>query len=171
VKTFMEILILSVFSTAMASTLLVHPSASHGETLAITPQTARWDLISLRVFKLGPGESQAHQAPGEELLLVLLGGHASISADGRSWDGLGGRANVFAGMPHALYLPVGVGRIEIAAGAAGCEIAVCGSRAERAFPARVIMPEETELEIRGGGNATRQINHLVKPDFPADRLL
>src|SRR5437764_14454954 len=27
------------------------------------------------------------------------------------------------------------------------------------------------MEIRGGGNATRQINHIFKPDFPAERLL
>jgi 5-deoxy-glucuronate isomerase len=28
-----------------------------------------------------------------------------------------------------------------------------------------------EVEIRGGGNATRQINHILKPGFPAHRLL
>ena len=27
------------------------------------------------------------------------------------------------------------------------------------------------MEIRGGGNATRQINHILKPEFPAHRLL
>ena len=35
----------------------------------------------------------------------------------------------------------------------------------------VIEPRDVEIEIRGGGNATRQINHIVKPDFPADRIL
>ena len=28
-----------------------------------------------------------------------------------------------------------------------------------------------KVEIRGGGNATRQINHIFTPDFPAHRLL
>jgi 5-deoxy-glucuronate isomerase len=37
--------------------------------------------------------------------------------------------------------------------------------------ARLVTPEEVEIEIRGGGNATRQINHLLKPAFPAHRLL
>jgi 5-deoxy-glucuronate isomerase len=27
------------------------------------------------------------------------------------------------------------------------------------------------VEIRGGGNATRQINHMLSPEFPAQRLL
>jgi 5-deoxy-glucuronate isomerase len=44
-------------------------------------------------------------------------------------------------------------------------------RAEERFPARVIQPDDVEVEIRGGGNATRQINHIMKPDFPAHRLL
>ena len=35
----------------------------------------------------------------------------------------------------------------------------------------LVRPEEVEVEVRGAGNATRQINHIVKPEFPAERLL
>jgi 5-deoxy-glucuronate isomerase len=52
-----------------------------------------------------------------------------------------------------------------------CDLAFCYSRADRAYPARLVTPSEVGVEIRGGGNATRQINHILKPDFPADRLL
>ena len=52
-----------------------------------------------------------------------------------------------------------------------CEFALCYCTARTAYPARLITPGEVEIEIRGGGNATRQINHLLKPDFPADRIL
>jgi 5-deoxy-glucuronate isomerase len=34
-----------------------------------------------------------------------------------------------------------------------------------------VRPEEVEIEVRGAGNATRQINHIVTPEFPAERLL
>jgi 5-deoxy-glucuronate isomerase len=34
-----------------------------------------------------------------------------------------------------------------------------------------VRPEDVEIEVRGSGNATRQINHIVKPEFPAQRLL
>jgi 5-deoxy-glucuronate isomerase len=52
-----------------------------------------------------------------------------------------------------------------------CELAFCFSLAEEKFPARLITPQEVEVEVRGGANATRQINHILKPDFPAQRLL
>jgi 5-deoxy-glucuronate isomerase len=74
-------------------------------------------------------------------------------------------------MPHALYLPVGVGQVEICSLSEVCEVAVCGARAERVFPASLIEPGSVEIEVRGGGNATRQINHILKPEFAADRIL
>jgi 5-deoxy-glucuronate isomerase len=52
-----------------------------------------------------------------------------------------------------------------------CEIAITGSRATERFPARLIPPDDIDVEIRGAGNAARQINHIIKPGFPADTLL
>ena len=68
-------------------------------------------------------------------------------------------------------MAVGTGAVEIEALTPACEVAVCGARAERSFAPAVIDPASVEIEIRGGENATRQINHIMKPDFPADRLL
>ena len=34
-----------------------------------------------------------------------------------------------------------------------------------------IRPEDIRVEIRGAGHSTRQINHIIPPEFPADRLL
>ena len=34
----------------------------------------------------------------------------------------------------------------------------------------LIGPEEVTVEVRGAGNATRQINHIITPSFPARRL-
>jgi 5-deoxy-glucuronate isomerase len=52
-----------------------------------------------------------------------------------------------------------------------CELAFCFCLADEAFPAHLITPDEIEVEVRGGANATRQINHILKPEFPAHRLL
>ena len=41
----------------------------------------------------------------------------------------------------------------------------------RRFPPREIRPEECGLEVRGGGNATRQIIDILPPAAAADRLL
>ncbi len=152
------------------STLLIKPVAETGEIVRIRQAAAGWDTISLRVVRLAQGQKHELALRGEELALVMLGGRAEVQAAGDRWE-LGGRANVFAGMPHALYLPFDVGSIELTALTDACEVAVCGARAERHFAPALIQPGDVEVEVRGGGNATRQINHILKPDFPADRLL
>ena len=153
------------------SALLLKPSGALGEVLSVSQERAGWQTISLRVIRLEKHQKQIVSQPTEELALVMLGGQAAIRADGERWEAVGARANVFAGMPHALYLPLGTQHVEIEALTDTCEIAVCGARATRKFPAALIYPSSVEVEIRGGGNATRQINHILKPDFPADRLL
>ena len=153
------------------STLMVKPSAGSGEVVCVTQERAGWQTISLRMIRLKKGEVHNLSQPEEELALVMLGGQADIRAGDQHWERLGQRANVFAGMPHAVYLPAGTEKVEITGLTGTCEVAVCGARANRKFPAAVIDPSAVEVEIRGGGNATRQINHIIKPDFSADRLL
>jgi 5-deoxy-glucuronate isomerase len=153
------------------STLMVKPSTGSGEVVCVTQERAGWQTISLRMIRLKKGGAHIISQPDEELALVMLGGQADIRAGGQHWQQLGQRANVFAGMPHTLYLPAGTAKVEITGSTETCEVAVCGARADRKFPAAVIDPSSVEVEIRGGGNATRQINHIIKPDFAADRLL
>jgi 5-deoxy-glucuronate isomerase len=153
------------------SPLLVKPSAVSGEMLSVTQERAGWDTISLRLIRLAKGQTHVVSQPNEELALVMLGGKARVRTGGQVWESLGGRTSVFNGMPHTLYLPVGTERLEIEGLTNSCEIGVCGARASRSFPAALIEPSVVEVEIRGGSNATRQINHILKPDFQADRLL
>ena len=153
------------------SALLLKPSGASGQILGVTQERAGWQTISLRVIRLEKRQSLIISQPAEELALVMLGGQAAIRAGGQRWEPLGARTSVFAGMPHALYLPLGTGQVEIEGLTSTCEVAVCGARANRKFPAALILPSSVDVEIRGGGNATRQINHILKPDFPADRLL
>ena len=101
-----------------------------------------------------------------EIALVPLGGRCHVEAEGQQWE-LGGRASVFEGMPWALYLPRDTAyRVE-----ADGEVAICGASCERRREPVLIRPEDVEIEVRGAGNATRQINHILKPEFPAERLL
>lgn len=155
----------------MTSLLLKPTDATSGEIVSVTQQKAGWDSISLRMIRLERGKSHVLKQPDEELLLVMLGGVATISTAGEQAPKVGGRRSVFDGMPHAVYIPVGTDQVDIVAESDTCEVAVCGARAERRFPMKVIRPVDVQIEVRGGGNATRQINHIVKPDFPADRIL
>ena len=99
----------------------------------------------------------------------MLGGVCAVDSSEGSWAEVGGRKNVFEGRPHTLYLPVAT-TLKVSA-TTDCELALCYCRAEEKFPAHLVNPDEIEVEIRGGGNATRQINHMLKPEFPAHRLL
>jgi 5-deoxy-glucuronate isomerase len=133
-----------------------------GEWDAVTPERAGWRYLSFRV-ETGPFSAETGT---EEICLVPLGGTCRVEAEGESWE-LVGRTNVFAGMPWALYLPRETSyRVDGDAELAVCG-AVCVERREPVF----IGPLEVEIEVRGAGNATRQINHIVKPEFPAERLL
>ena len=40
-------------------------------------------------------------------------------------------------------------------------------KAEDEYPARLVTPAHVGIEIRGGGNATRQINSMLPPEFLA----
>lgn len=156
------------------SRLLVKPLApadGFGELVRVTQEAAGWTTVSLRVVRLRRAQVWVHCSPGEELLLVMLGGQASVWAGGNEWPNVGRRPDVFSGKPHALYLPCGLGEVRIEADSEVCEVAICGARAEKPYLPALIEPDSVEVEIRGGENATRQINHILKPDFPADRLM
>jgi 5-deoxy-glucuronate isomerase len=98
-----------------------------------------------------------------------MGGVCAVESSRGAWPVVGGRASVFAGLPHTLYLPIGT--TFTVTSEKGCDLALCYSEATREFPARLVTPDEVGIEIRGGGNATRQINAMMHPSFPADRLL
>ena len=133
-----------------------------GDWEQVTPESAGWELL---YFGVRSGAFASETGEGE-IALVVLGGTCRVEAEGQAWE-LGSRANVFAGMPWALYLP----RDTAYRVAGDAEVAICGARAEKRREPVLIRPEDVEIEVRGSGNATRQINHIVKPEFPAERLL
>jgi 5-deoxy-glucuronate isomerase len=139
-----------------------------GEWEAVTPSSAGWRYLSFRVERFTAGAERRLASGDEELALVPLGGSCVVVADEGEWE-IGGRANVFAGLPSSLYMPRDTTFTVGAHG--GAEVAVCGARADRRREPRAIPPQDVEIEVRGAGNATRQINHIVKPEFPAERLL
>jgi 5-deoxy-glucuronate isomerase len=144
-------------------------TSSFGITMDVTREEVGFDYLSFQVRRFAPGESQSGKTGPHELAIVTLGGRCGVSSSQGRWDEIGGRANVFAGMPYALYLPP---KTDFTVRAmSSCEIAFCYCRAEELHPARLVTPADVEVEIRGGGNATRQINHILRPQFPAHRLL
>jgi 5-deoxy-glucuronate isomerase len=103
----------------------------------------------------------------QEHALVPLSGTASVEADDQSWK-LGGRANVFDGLGRCLYLPRDI--VATVTAVSELELAIAGAPATTRHAPVLVTPDDTAIELRGGGNASRQVNSLMLPDFPADRL-
>jgi len=157
-------------SDVLLHTRPLRPTQS-GTQIAVTPRKARWQYVGFAVRQFASGAAWRSRTGGDEVCLVLLSGLATVSwspDQGRPVQ-LGPRRNVFADYPHAVYLPPGT-TFEIRA-ARLTEIAECRSPTKRRFQAREIRPEDCGLEVRGGGNATRQIIDILPPGAAADRLL
>jgi 5-deoxy-glucuronate isomerase len=156
-------------------TVLMHsrhlPRGESGTQIAVTPRRAGWDYVGFTVRQIAAGDAWSGRTGRHEVCLVLLSGLVSVAwAPGqRKTMRLGPRRDVFSDYPHAVYLPPATS-FEVRASRRS-EIAQCQSPTDKAFPARRIGPEECGLEIRGGGNATRQIIDILPPAAPADRLL
>ncbi len=133
----------------------------------VTPENANWDYLSYRIVNLKSGESYSHATAGIEIALVPLQGAGTITIGGEAFSI--SRKGVFEELPHILYVPPDH-RVTVTADA-GFEFAVGGAPAEGKYPLRLFKPDEIKREVRGGGAATRQVNHILSYPLPAERLI
>lgn len=151
---------------------LVHsrslPDHVSGELLTLPRQEAHWEWLSFFVRRLAPGQVWESQTKGEEALLVVLGGRC-LADWGEATKSVGARAHVFDGLPYAIYLPAG-SRVRLEAETV-CEVADCRVPSSARLEPRLITPGDVAVSLRGGGNASRQIVDVVRPQFPADKIM
>jgi 5-deoxy-glucuronate isomerase len=152
------------------SPLLIAPDFSHGEYVQITPESAHWDYLNFAARQMNRSELWHFETHENELALVVLGGTCEITSNVGKWTEVGKRSNVFTGMPYTLYLPPQT-RFTVESKSEQLDIAYGWCLAQAAHPARLVTPPEVEVEIRGGGNVTRQINKMIPPGFPSSRLV
>jgi 5-deoxy-glucuronate isomerase len=144
--------------------LLVRPEVFHNRI-----EDFDYEYLSFQVRKMASGEKYGAEIADRELAIVVLGGVCSVQSSRGEWHRIGKRATVFDGLPYTLYLPVNTS-FTITADT-DCDLALCYSRAEQEHPACLVTPDDVGIEIRGGGNATRQINSMLPPKFDAQRLI
>lgn len=153
-----------------SASLLVAPNFNRDEYIQVTPQIAHWDHLSFAARRMTLGQKWDFQTGENEFALVVLGGSCQVTSNKGNWTDVGRRPNVFAGMPYTLYLPAET-RFTLEATSKHLDIAYGWSIAHDMHPARLVKPDEVEIEIRGGGNVTRQINKMIPPGFPCSRLV
>jgi 5-deoxy-glucuronate isomerase len=152
--------------------LRLRPGA-RGAGVAVDPNRAGWRYLSFRTVALGVGEALEIGADDREVAIVTIsGGGAVVVVDGARLE-LHVRLDAFEAMPSAAYLPAGCsGRLVGQPARDHAVLAIAEAPADRdaASEPRRIGPEEVRVEVRGAGNATRQVNHIIEPEFPAQRL-
>jgi len=139
-----------------------------GEMLHFTREGVNWEWMSMSARRLNSGESYQTSTDGEEAAFVILGGRCGADW-GKGEQRIGERKNVFGGFPYCLYLPSG-NSVKFKA-ATACEIAECRVPSKAKLEPRLVTPKDVATSLRGGGNASRQIVDIVRPDFPADKLV
>jgi 5-deoxy-glucuronate isomerase len=139
-----------------------------GELLCFSREGVQWEWMSMSVRRLKPGDKYECKVEGEEAAFVILGGRCRADW-GQGEQSIGRRKNVFDGLPYCVYLPSGHA-VKFTAETV-CEIAECRAPSTANLEPRLVTPKDVVSSIRGGGNASRQIVDIVRPEFPADRLV
>ncbi len=146
------------------------PDDAFGVVTRLTAEEAGWHFLNVEVRRLRCGETWTHGTGEHEGGLVVLGGRCRVDSDRGSWPEVGRRATVFEGLPYALYLPRRT-RFAVTATSDRLEIAYCWVPTDQDHPPRLVTPRDVEVEIRGGGGATRQIHHIIPPGFGCHRIV
>ncbi|MFE7132160.1 5-deoxy-glucuronate isomerase [Streptomyces sp. NPDC057638] len=144
-------------------------AASGPYALRIDPVRAGWDHSSLRVLELAPGASHTLDTAESEWIVLPLSGGCEVRVAEESFT-LRGRESVFGGVTDFAYLPRDA-HAQITSGAGG-RFALAGAKCERRLPARYGPAPEVQVELRGAGGCSRQVNNFAAADtFDCDRLI
>lgn len=140
-----------------------HPAGTLATDTAdvhVTPENAGWAYSGLQVFTLSADSPVSLTLTGEEGVIVPLSArNVSVTVDGTPFT-LEGRDGVFDSVSDWIYAPVG--STVTLSGESG-EIALCSARASEVFPVAHIAAADVSVEVRGSGQATRQVTNIATP--------
>ncbi|UJW35834.1 5-deoxy-glucuronate isomerase [Saccharothrix sp. AJ9571] len=147
-----------------------HGTLADGEDpILLTPEAAGWTYTGLRVLRLTAGTSRVVHTGEFEAFVLPLSGGCVVEADGSRFDLLG-RDSVFARVTDFAYVPrdaeVTLSTID------GCELALPMARCSRRLTPKYGPAEDVPVEVRGSGQATRQVTNFGVPGVwdHADKL-
>jgi 5-deoxy-glucuronate isomerase len=156
-------------------TARVNPLVPRGSTadkpfeLVVTPEVAGWSYSGLRILDLPIGTRASFTTGEDEMLVLPLAGGCDVTCDDERMT-LTGRSSVFSRVTDFTYLPRGAS-VTVRAPHGG-RFALPSARAQRRLPFRYGAADEVKVELRGAGQASRQVNNFCTPEtFECDRLI
>ena len=155
-----------------AETMLIKSKDQGGSGVfaSVSAKQAGWEYLNFRAVRRQRGESYGDSTGSCEHAFVILGGACDIHTSDGDFLNVGRRRDVFDGMPYALYLSRNKD-YEIKATSEWLEFAQCWVPSDQDFPTQLVTPADSEIELRGGGNASRQINGILPPGFNCHRIV
>jgi len=130
-------------------------------------------LLDFSYLRLSDGKEYAGASGDREFLAVILGGKGTFVVGDQKFEKVGGRANVFSGKPHSVYIPC-QSSLKITAHGA-LEVGLCSAPSDLKAAAYVIAPDRVATGVWGAANFSRNYHQILtlasQPDLPAARLI
>lgn len=130
-------------------------------------------LLDFSFLRLEAGQSWSGESGDREILAVLLGGTASFTVGDHKFPAVGGRADVFSGKPHSVYIPAG--RTVTIEALEPVEIALPSAPSDLVTDPYVIEPAQVADGRWGAANFSRTYHQILtevsQPSLPARRLI
>jgi len=150
--------------------LKISPNLDSPEYIQVTPEIAGWEHLYFSARKIKKGDVWESYIADFEMAVVLLGGEAEFISNRKSWKQIGGRPDVFSGLPYTIYIPRNT-NFKIKALTDELDLGYGWAASDQNHPIQLVTPEMTMVDIRGGGNVTRQINNMIPEGFNCHRLV
>jgi len=138
-------------------------------SLVVTPERAGWTYSGLKVLTLAAGGTHTWPTGDDEILVLPLAGSAAVTCAGQTFE-LQGRRSVFSRVSDFCYAPRDA--TVTVTSAAGGVFAIPSARCANRLPPRYGPAEDVPVELRGAGQASRQVNNFCSPEaFDCDKLI
>ncbi len=140
-----------------------------GRVVELTPEDAGWTWTGLTVVDVPAGETRTVRTGAGEAFVLPLAGSLTVAVTSAQGDPLAtyeltGRTSVFTAVSDFAY----VGRdssvsLSSATGSTGAQVALPSARCTQVLPPAYGAADEVPVEVRGAGNATRQVTNFGVP--------
>ena len=127
-------------------------------------------LISFDLLLLDQGMEHSENTGGSEVCIVILGGSATVTCEGNTWENIGARRHVFDGPGAAVYVPR-ESSFTFKATAGSVEAAVLRTLTQDKFAPAYIAPDMVNIVHRGKDNWSRTVHDILDDRTPAGNML
>jgi 5-deoxy-glucuronate isomerase len=143
-------------------------SGGEGRIVELCPRDADWNWTGITVLEVLAGGQTTVRTGLFEAFVLPLSGSLSVSVSNEAGDllatyDLTGRDSVFSAVTDFAYVGRECVVVLSAAGPRGAEVALPSARCSKALPPAYCPAENVPVEVRGAGNATRQVTNFGVP--------